>query len=250
MSQRFQAAALSATLLAASCASGPQTTADDPFESMNRKVYGFNESVDRAVLEPAAKGYRAVTNEPIRKGVGNVLANLNEPVTFVNEVLQGDLNGATETIGRFSINTTVGLVGLLDLANDFGLERKKEDFGQTLAVWGVDDGPYLVAPLIGPTNPRDLVGTATDLVFSPFTWTKYDGDDIVRASRITAGAISGRESVIEAVDGLRSQQADPYTALRRVYDQNRQSQIRNGAEDPNAYENLPSYDDYDDYEDE
>ena len=248
MSRRFQAAALTATLLIAGCASGPQAAADDPYENFNRKVYGFNEGVDKAVLEPAAKGYRAVTNKPIRKGVKNVLLNLGEPVTFVNEVLQGDLGGATETVGRFSINSTVGLVGLIDLADDFGLERKKEDFGQTLAVWGVDDGPYLVAPLIGPTNPRDLTGALVDRVFSPFTWSKFEGDDIVTVSRITAGALSGRESVIEVVDELRTQQADPYTAMRRVYVQNRQSEIRNGAEDPNAYENLPSYDDYDAYD--
>ncbi|MEM6627079.1 MAG: VacJ family lipoprotein [Pseudomonadota bacterium] len=235
----------------AGCASSGNTTSTpgDPFEGFNRTMYGFNDELDKAVLEPVAKGYRAVTNKPIRKGVRNFLGNLREPVTFVNNVLQGDLVSAGDTTGRFLINSTVGLVGILDVANNFeSLEGPREDFGQTLGVWGVEGGPYLVLPFLGSTNPRDLLGTGADIAFDPLTWTEFEGDDAFMVGRAVVGAISAREGAIETIDNLRSTQADPYTAVRRIYGQTRAAAIRNGEEDPSAYENLPDFDEeYEEY---
>ncbi len=217
---------------------------DDPYESFNRKMFAFNDSLDKAVLEPTAKGYRAVTTKDMREGISNALANLKEPVTFANDVLQGDLEGATNTVGRFTINSTLGVVGLVDVAGSFGIERKKEDFGQTLGKWGAESGPYLVLPVIGSTSPRGLLGSAVDSVFQPLNYAQFSGDTELAVTRRVLGVVSVRETLIETVEELREQQADPYTAVRRVYVQTRESAIRNGEEDPNAYEDLPSYDEY------
>ena len=150
------AAAFSA-LFTAGCAS---VTAEnpDPYEDFNRQMFAFNEGLDRAVIEPVAYGYRALTNEPIREGVGNFSNNLGEPLTFVNHVLQGKLPDAGATLGRFVVNTTVGIAGVFDPASAMGMQRTNEDFGQTLGVWGVDSGPFIVLPFLGPSNPRDVVG--------------------------------------------------------------------------------------------
>ena len=124
----------------------------DPFEGWNRGVYAFNDGVDRAVLEPVAKGYRTVTNEPVRQGVSNFLSNLGQPVVFANTVLQGKPLAALDTVTRFALNTTVGIGGVFDPATALDVPRHREDFGQTLGVWGVPSGPYLVLPVMGSSN--------------------------------------------------------------------------------------------------
>ncbi len=207
-------------------------------------MYGVNDALDRAVLEPAAKGYRAITTKPIRNGVSNALSNLGEPITFTNEILQGEFSRAGNTAGRFLVNSTVGVAGFVDAAGQYGNPRTNEDFGQTLAVWGMPSGPYLVLPLIGPSNPRDLFGSGIDAAFQPLNYAEFEGDTEFAATRGVAGALSGREQAIEVISDLREQQADPYTAVRRIYDQTREAAIRNGEEDPNAYEDLPDYDEY------
>ncbi|WP_018997732.1 MlaA family lipoprotein [Hirschia maritima] len=228
------------------CASTSATSenANDPFEGFNRRMFAVNNALDKAVLEPVAKGYRTVTTDDMREGVSNALANLKEPVTFVNEVLQGELVSAGHTVGRFAMNSTLGVAGLVDVAGHLGVERTKEDFGQTLGKWGVGDGPYLVLPVIGSTNPRDLLGSGVDSAFQPLNYAQFEGDTEFRIGRSVLGVVSGREKLIETVEELREQQADPYTAVRRIYGQTRDAAIRNGQEDPNAYEDLPSYDEY------
>ncbi len=228
------------------CASTSATSenANDPFEGFNRRMFAVNNALDKAVLEPVAKGYRTVTTDDMREGVSNALANLKEPVTFVNEVLQGELISAGHTVGRFAMNSTLGVAGLVDVAGHLGVERTKEDFGQTLGKWGVGDGPYLVLPVIGSTNPRDLLGSGVDSAFQPLNYAQFEGDTEFRIGRSVLGVVSGREKLIETVEELREQQADPYTAVRRIYGQTRDAAIRNGQEDPNAYEDLPSYDEY------
>lgn len=217
---------------------------DDPLEGFNRRMFAVNNALDKAVLEPAAKGYRTVTTKDIRSGISNALANLKEPVTFANEVLQGDLYAASNTVGRFAINSTLGAVGLVDVAGSFGIDRTKEDFGQTLGKWGVGDGPYIVLPIIGSTNPRDLFGKGVDSAFSPLNYAQFSGDTEFRVARSAIGVVAGRETLIETINDLREQQADPYTAVKRVYEQSRDAAIRNGQEDPDAYDDLPSYDEY------
>ncbi len=239
--------ALGAALSVVACAStgAPGDGAVyDPFERWNRSVYGFNNAVDGAVLEPVAKGYRAVTNEPVRGGVSNFLSNLRQPVIFVNAVLQGKPETALDTVGRFLVNTTVGIGGIFDPATAVGVPSHREDFGQTLAVWGVPEGAYLMLPFMGPSNLRDAFGTGMDFAFNPLTYTQFNGDTEFRLGLNTVAAIAGRESLIEQVEVLR-EQPEPYIALRRNYTQQRQAAIRDGRIEEDPFANLPEFDDYD-----
>lgn len=233
-----------ATLAASGLLSGCATSADhnpaDPYESFNRRMYAFNDGLDRAVLEPAAKGYRAVTNPPIREGVGNFFSNLREPVTAANQLLQGKPADAGAAAGRFVINSTIGVVGVFDTASAMGIQRKTEDFGQTLGVWGVKPGPYLVLPLIGSTNPRDLFGMVGDAAMDPLNYAQFDGDDATRAGLAIGKGISARESAIETVDGVRSQ-VDPYTTVRRFTIRNRAREIGTTEPAPNDLDKVPDY---------
>jgi phospholipid-binding lipoprotein MlaA len=237
--------ALAAGLTAlAGCATAPPNPEADPFEPFNRRMYGFNDSVDRTVFEPAARGYRAVTNEPIRQGVRNFLDNLGEPVTFANEVLQGKAPEAAGTLGRFVINTTVGVAGLFNPAGALGIPRTEEDFGQTLGVWGVAPGPYLVMPFLGSTSPRDLGGLGADIAMNPLNYAEFEGDDAFNWSRRGLAAFSGREGALETVDEVRATQLDPYTTLRRFHVRNRQRQIDGSLapqETLNQIEQVPEY---------
>ena len=191
-----------------------------------------------AVLEPVAKGYRAVTNEPIREGVGNFADNLNEPLTFVNHVLQGKLPDAGATFGRFVINSTVGIAGIFDPASSMGVQRTQEDFGQTLGTWGVEPGPYLVLPVLGPTNPRDLVGKGGDMALNPLNYPEFESDDEIRLGIAALGGINAREGAIEVVEELRNQ-VDPYTTVRRLYGRTRAEDIGIPYVEPNNAEEVP-----------
>lgn len=222
----------------AGCATSGAANPEDPYEGFNRRMFAFNDGLDRAVLEPAARGYRTVTNEPVREGVRNFIGNLGEPVTFANEVLQGKLAAAGGTAGRFAINTTIGIVGILDVAQSFGIEDSDADFGQTLGVWGVDAGPYLVLPLLGSSSPRDLTGFGVDRLLDPLTFAQFDGDDALRITRGIGGGLSGREAAIETVDSVRTQ-VDPYTAVRRFYVRNRAAAAGNPLPPQEGAEEVP-----------
>ena len=255
MQFRLTAAALAFTLGA--CATTPaQTTADpgtinDPYEGFNRKMFAFNNGVDKYALGPAADVYKTVTPEFARDRVGDFLRNLKAPVIFVNDVLQAEPERAGDTFFRFTINTTIGLVGLWDAADHFGIERHSEDFGQTLAVWGVDSGPYLVMPFLGPTTPRDLAGKGVDYAFDPLTWTEFDGDpdldDKIALGRGVLGGLNARVALDDQIDQLNAQ-PEPYIALRRIYSSQRQAEIRNGREQEESelYEDLPDFDEFED----
>ncbi|MCR9270747.1 MAG: MlaA family lipoprotein [Henriciella sp.] len=216
----------------------------DPFEDWNRGVYAFNDGVDRAVLEPVAKGYRAVTNEPVRDGVSNFLTNLNQPVVFANTVLQGKPLASLDTATRFFLNSTVGVAGIFDVATTLEVPEHREDFGQTLGTWGVPNGPYIVLPFLGSSNLRDTVGFGVDNAFDPLNYAQFEGDTAFRVTRQVAGVISVRENLIEAVEVLRDQ-PEPYVALRRNYTQQRAAAIRDGREQEDPFEDLPEFDDYD-----
>lgn len=157
-----------ATLVGTSCTTldGPANP-DDPFESFNRSMFTFNDYADEYAFKPAAQGYNYVLPDFARKGVSNFFSNIDDIVVFFNELLQFKFAEATATSARFVFNTTFGLLGLIDVSSDFGLPKKNEDFGQTLAVWGVGSGPYLVLPFIGPRTIRDTGGLAVD-------WTYFD----------------------------------------------------------------------------
>jgi len=230
-----------ASMLAALSLSGCLTAGpdpEDPYEDFNRQMFAFNEGLDQAVLSPVAHGYRAVTNEPVREGVGNFASNLNEPVTFVNHVLQGKLPDAGATFGRFVINTTVGIAGIFDPASSMGIQRTKEDFGQTLGTWGVDSGPYLVLPFIGPTNPRDLTGIGGDIALNPLNYPEFENDDAIRLGVMALGGINAREGAIETIDELNNQ-VDPYTTVRRLYGRTRAADIGIPYSEPNNAEEVP-----------
>jgi phospholipid-binding lipoprotein MlaA len=214
--------ALAAFSLSGCLTAGPDP--EDPYEDFNRQMFAFNEGLDQAVIEPLAYGYRAVTLEPMREGVGNFTNNLNEPLTFVNHVLQGQLPDAGATFGRFVINTTVGIAGIFDPASSIGIARTQEDFGQTLGTWGVASGPYLVLPVLGPTNPRDLVGKGGDIALNPLNYPEFESDDEIRLGVMALGGINAREGAIETINELRNQ-VDPYTTVRRLYGRTRAGDI-------------------------
>lgn len=220
---------LAAACLATPLAAQAQTAVPDPWEASNRKAYELSNVVDRGILSPLARGYRAVTSRPIRRGVDNFLNNLHTPVVLVNDLLQGDLGAAGTTAARFGINSTVGLLGLLDPAADMQLVRRDEDFGQTLAGWGVPSGPYVFAPLAGPSTVRDSVGSIVDLAFDPLNWAHFHGDDATRITRGAVTAVSAREGLLDATDSLNRTSVDPYVTIRSTYALTRDSAVRNGA---------------------
>ncbi len=201
---------------------------NDPLEPLNRAAFFVNDGIDTLVLRPAAEAYRIFLPPEVRTAIRNVLANLRSPVILVNDLLQGETDRAGVTLGRFVLNTTIGVGGIWDRARDFGLLGHTEDFGQTLAVWGLPEGPYLFIPVLGPSNPRDLAGSAADIAISPLTW--ISGNDTVEAvmiSRTALTALDTREGLIEPLDALRQGSLDPYAALRSAYRQRRAAEIRN-----------------------
>jgi phospholipid-binding lipoprotein MlaA len=213
-----------------------QEDQNDPIEPVNRAVYRVNWFLDGLILEPAARIYRMVTPQFVRTGVTNFLANLRTPVVFVNDVLQGEPKRAELTLGRFMFNTIMGVGGLVDIGGMLGMpERHSEDFGQTLAVYGVGSGPYLMLPLLGPSNVRDTVGQVVDLAFDPLTILGAVDIGVLIVptefglARTGAEAVSFRERNIENVEELRRSSIDEYAAIRTFYRQFRANEIRNGA---------------------
>lgn len=203
--------------------------ANDPYEHFNRKMFAFTMKLDRHVLAPVARAYRDHTPDWSQAAVRNGLDNADAPVVFANDVLQGELKRAGQTFGRFFINSVFGLGGLRDIAkSEFNIEAHKEDFGQTLAVWGLGEGPYIVLPLLGPSNPRDLFGSGVDIFLDPFFYLTYDGKLAVSFSRSTLDIIDARSRSVDATTELERTSIDYYSAIRSLFRQNRASAIRNG----------------------
>jgi len=209
---------------------GPVHAADDdPFEQTNRSVHEFNMGVDRVLLKPVAKGYRAITPKPVRKGVTNFFNNLREPFTFINALLQAKPGVAANALGRFIINTTIGIAGLTDPATKLGVKEQREDFGQTLAVWGIPEGPFLVLPFLGPSNPRDFIGDVVQFLGDPASIVieKELGKKAYYGT-FAAKAIDTRSNAIDTVDPLLKTADDPYVFIRSAYRQNRAFAISDG----------------------
>lgn len=195
----------------------------DPFEPFNRAMYTFNEKFDRYLLRPVAKGYRAVAPRSVRRGVTNFFSNLHDPAIMVNNILQGKFADAASDLGRFLTNSTVGVFGLFDVGSKIGLEKHNEDLGQTLAVWGIGDGPYLVLPFFGPSNIRDGIGLYGDLQMYPPTHVR---DDSTFWMLYGLEGVDTRAQLLEAGDILEQAAGeDPYIFVREAYRQRRQNLI-------------------------
>lgn len=237
--KRWRDRTLGLALLASTIAAPASAqTVYDPLEPVNRAVFTFNQYADTYVLEPTAKAYRYVTPTPVRRSVLNFLYNLRTPVVFANDLLQGERERAGISLSRFMINSTLGVFGLFDAASAFGYTQHWEDFGQTLGVYGVPDGPYLMLPLLGPSNPRDLVGRVGDWFLDPINQCCIDTGE--RYVIFGTTAIGEREANIETVDDLKANSIDLYATVRTIYAQKRAADIRNGAPptDQDAYEDI------------
>ncbi|MGB5211703.1 MAG: VacJ family lipoprotein [Gammaproteobacteria bacterium] len=222
------------------CASNGAKESDetyDPLEPLNRGIYKVNHTLDRFLLRPVAKGYDTVAPRFVKFAVMNFFRNLEQPIYVVNLVLQGKFAGATRQTGRFVINSTLGLGGIIDAAKDARLPREQEDFGQTLGVWGFGGGPYLMLPLFGPSNFRDGIGLLADAQIDPLLL--YDNAS-VRDKLIILKIIDRRRQLLPA-DKAINEAADPYIFIREAYLQNRLYNIHDG---------NPPQDDLGDFEDE
>ena len=198
---------------------------NDPLEPTNRVIYDINDSIDSAVFVPIAKGYRFAVPEPVRHGVHNLLTNISSVPVLANDLLQGNLDGAGDTFARLAINTTIGLGGIIDVANDWGIRQHDADFGMTMALWGVDPGPFLFLPLLGPSNPRDLGGYVGDIAFDPVTYMTGPNWRLFSYSRFGAKAIDARERHLDDLEEIKKNALDPYATWRSLYNQNRAQQI-------------------------
>ncbi len=224
-------AAAAALFSAVGCATVPAGTVNDPYESFNRSIFSINEGLDKVLLKPAATVYRAVTPDFVRTAVGNFFANLAEPWVAVNAALQLKGQAATETVMRFAVNTVLGLGGVLDIASDMNLERRNEDFGQTLGFWGANPGPYLVLPFFGSSTVRDGLGLVVDYQGDPVTVNpNISSND--RTGLSVLRLISFRESLLRAGNLLDEAALDKYTFTRDIYLQRRKALVFDGQEPP------------------
>lgn len=203
-----------------------QTTPEvsDPLEKINRGVFWFNEQADRFVIKPVAKGYDWALPKPVKRGVSNVFDNLFTPVVAVSDLLQGNFQESAEDVGRFVVNSTVGVVGIFDVASGWGLEKRREDIGQAFGAWGIGSGPYLVLPILGPSNVRDGVGLVGNYFLLP---QNYIDDEGVRWGVIALGGIDTRYRLLDASTVLEQAALDRYAFVRSSYSQHRQNLIQN-----------------------
>ena len=199
--------------------------ANDPYEPTNRFFYKVNDSLDTYLLRPVAVAYRDLVPAVVRRPIHNVLNNLGNPAQFANDVLEGKPRRAGDTMMRFVINSTAGVGGVFDLASDLGYPDHTAEFGLTLAVWGVGEGPFLFLPVLGPTNPRDAVGFGANTIFDPLTWATFGGQHALGYSRLVVGAVDTRERLLDQIDSIKRGALDPYATFRSLYRQNRADQI-------------------------
>jgi phospholipid-binding lipoprotein MlaA len=207
---------------------------NDPLEPLNRKVFAFNQGVDKIILKPVAKLYVKVIPAFGRDGIRNFIKNLNEPVVLANNLLQAEFKRAGTTARRFVVNSTIGIVGVMDFAGRHGMERQIGDFGQTLYVWGVHEGPYLMIPVFGPSTPRDGIGSGVDLFMDPFFYlarrNKYR--TAVNITKVTLGGVDERARNLDVLDEVQRESVDFYAAIRSLYRQNRAAELRHGGPPP------------------
>ena len=224
-------------MLLSGCASNPATMTDpenDPWEDMNRHMFSFNMAVDKAILKPVARGYDKITPKPVKKGIGNAMRNLNYPVVIINLALQGKLKESAIGTGRFLFNSTIGLLGFIDVASKAGMPDYDEDFGQTLAMWGYDNSRYIMLPFFGPATFRDGIGRIGNSQVSGEGWFIREHHQyipfVLDALDLRARLLPQDATFLEA--------PDPYALIRDAYLQQREYVI---------YDGNPPFPDYDDY---
>lgn len=239
-----------AALLAVAACATPQTgetdtTVSDPLEPFNRYMLAINQAADTVVLRPVAVTYRDLIPYPVQDAVHNFLTNLTEPVTLLNQLLQGQVDEAGHTLGRFMTNSVLGLGGAIVIVDIDDQPGEREDFGQTLGSWGVDEGFYLVLPLIGPSNARDSVGMIVDFFTDPFNvWAVTASDQGYDFIRAGLTVVDTRVRTIEAIDALEADSLDFYARLRSAYTQSRRADIENRTSSDNPFGDEP-FDDED-----
>ncbi|MDG1463305.1 MAG: VacJ family lipoprotein [Gammaproteobacteria bacterium] len=237
---------LCAIFLALSACTRPpnDTPSKDPFEAINRPIYKFNNGLDKVILKPVAKGYEFITPRFFRTGVSNFFNNLTYPVTIANSFLQGKLLQGLQDTGRFALNSTLGLAGILDPATSVGLNQNNEDFGQTLAVWGVPQGPYIVLPLLGPQTLSSGLGIIANAQVNPvLQWPNSS----VRSKLFIAWTIETRQTLL-SFDETIQESFDPYLFVRESYLQNRRYQINDGVIPDSDLDDGFSDDDFAEFE--
>jgi phospholipid-binding lipoprotein MlaA len=230
------AVAIATTILLSGCATAPPASdpealaafkeANDPLEPSNRYHFEVNYALDELLFKPIAAWYRLLLPAAVERSVHNVLTNLNGPVIFANDLMQGSLPRAGITFKRFVINSTLGIGGLFDVAARLGLPRHDEDFGQTLAVWGASEGPYLMVPLLGPSNRRDL-SLLVDSVMDPWGWLLPGHLQYLIYTRTSVQAVDRRARNLDTIEQIRKGALDYYATTRSVYRQRRNDQIKN-----------------------
>ncbi|KAA0085089.1 MlaA family lipoprotein [Trinickia soli] len=235
---RTSAATLIAAALLVGCASPDKRTAGDPLEPMNRAIFKVNDTIDRTVAVPIAKGYQAVTPHPLRTAISNFFSNLGDLNNIANELLQLKITDATEDLIRFAMNTTFGIGGLIDFATPARLPKHHQDFGLTLGHWGIPSGPYLVLPIFGPSSFRDGVGLAVDTRFSPLIYAPADSRRPLYALQF----VSARSDMLGATNILEQAALDKYSFVRDAYTQQRRAALGADSGKPPA---LPNYGDDD-----
>ncbi len=239
------------TSACATCGSAPNTEAEiDPYEGFNRKMFAFNQFFYEDVMFPLARGYRKITTPFVRSRVYDFMSNWKEPVSAINHLLQLEFKKSAESVGRFAVNTTMGLGGLFDVAPGWGLEKNKTSFNASLASWCVPQGPYLVLPFLGASSPRGAVGSVVDALADPVFWATYN-DANIRAKVSYPYAVleytSIAEGYMDIYDDLKQNSVDFYTTMRSTYLQNQKKFKCRFADD----DNTESYDfDFDDMDNE
>ena len=208
---------------------------NDPLEPTNRAIYAFNNGLDTVIMRPAAQAYRFLIPGPVRGGIHNVLSNLGTPVQLGNDILEGKPRRAGDTTMRFFINTTAGVLGIFDVAQGWGYADHDSDFGMTMALWGLPEGPFLFLPVFGPSDPRDAVGLGVNAAMDPFTWVGQG--TAVRAldwSRFAMNGLDQRERHLDDIDSIKKTALDPYATFRSLYRQHRRAQIEDARNDKRA----------------
>ncbi|VWC46513.1 MlaA family lipoprotein [Burkholderia lata] len=216
---RIIAATVAASAVLTGCATGPNRNPNDPLEPMNRAMYKFNDTVDTNIAQPIAKGYQKVTPTPVRTAISNFFSNLGDLGNIANNLLQLRITDATEDLMRVAMNSVFGVAGLIDIATPAGLPKHHQDFGLTMARWGMPSGPYLVLPVFGPSTIRDGVGRAVDVRFNLLNYI----EPAARNPMYIAQFISARSDLLGATDLLKQAALDPYSFVRDAYLQQRKS---------------------------
>lgn len=248
LSRAFVLLLASVMLVMTGCASNPRNP-DDPLEGYNRAMFKFNDGVDRAVVKPVAQAYEKAVPQLVRTGIGNVFGNLGDVWVGINNLLQGKVGDGMSDLMRFAVNSTFGILGIFDVASEMGLQKHDEDFGQTLAVWGVNEGPYFVVPFLGPRTVRDAVVLPLDMRGNGLVQI----DHVPTRNTVLAARIVHVRSVLLGTDRTLEGQLDKYAFVRDAYLQNRRYKVHDGNppveyedfdRNGNSSRNLPRYETY------